>query len=98
MEREGSPRDRWHPGSLGVGQGPQTGVDYRIKGSTQIGIRCTKTSGLKQLQRRLLLGLQPQQGRTVQTQQPLDLLQGFVHSGNIGHSGRIQHRGCGDKP
>ncbi len=68
MEREGSPRDRRHPGSLGVGHGPQTGVHHRIEGSTQIGIRCTETSGLEQLQRRLLLGLQPQQGRTAQTQ------------------------------
>lgn len=94
MEREGSPRDRRHPGSLGVGQGPQTGVHHRIEGSAQIGIRCTETSGLEQLQRRLLLGLQPQQGRPPQTQQPLDLLQGFIHGGSIEH-GSIRHRGCG---
>jgi len=78
MDGTGSPRDRRNPGGLGPDQPLQTLVHHPIEGRPQGGVVAPQTAGLQQLQRRLLLGLKPQQTGTVGHEQSPDLVKGLA--------------------
>lgn len=76
MASQGRPRNRPDPGALTAGDSGEAAVHHAIKHGPQALIGGPETTGLQQLQGRLLLRLQPQQGGTLEQQQAAGLGKG----------------------